>query len=140
MKKLWQCTDGTALLEMIIIAPVALSLMIGGIDFAMGFSTYATAAKSVRNAARYLGSLPPEVGCPIGFSNTAKNLAVTGQMTGGSPLIPGWSTSDITVDCTAGVVTVFAQFTYTSLILASFVPLSASYTLHTQHAERQVGA
>jgi TadE-like protein len=140
IRKLWNCTSGTALVEMTIITPLVLSLMIGGIDFAWGFSTYATGAKSVRNAARYLGSLPESTGCPGWAIDNAKNLAVTGQITGGTPLIPGWSTGDITVTCAGGIATVAGEFTYIPFIIASFLPIAASYRLHTQHEERQVGA
>ena len=49
---------------MTIVVPVAISLMAGGVDFGLAFTTQATGSKSVRDAARYLGSLPAQWAAP----------------------------------------------------------------------------
>ena len=40
-----RCTSGSALVEMTIVVPVAISLMAGGVDFGMAFATLATGSK-----------------------------------------------------------------------------------------------
>lgn len=137
--QLTRCTSGTALVEMTIILPVAISLMAGGVDFALALSTQTTADKSVRDAARYLGSLSATTGCPSWAIANAKNLAVTGQLSGGTAIISGWQTTQVSATCVGGVVTVAATVTYQSIILATFLPIAGTYTLSTQHEERQVG-
>ena len=54
LRRLAGCTSGAATLEAAIVLPVAISLMVGGVEFGNLFLTYGTAAKSVRDAARYL--------------------------------------------------------------------------------------
>src|SRR5262245_31701514 len=101
--QLARCTSGSALVESTLVVPVAISLMIGMVGFGEGFRTWATASKSVRDAARYLGNLSflavtdsggNWVGCPAWAVTDAKNLAVYGNITGsGSPLVPNWQTN-----------------------------------------------
>src|SRR5215468_10877208 len=102
-----RASSGSALVETAVILPIMISLMVGGVDFGMAFSAHATVGKSVRDAARYLGSLPPwptPVACNNWAQTNAKNLAVYGNLAGtGSPLIPGWSTGNVSIsftDCT----------------------------------------
>jgi Flp pilus assembly protein TadG len=142
--RLARCSSGSALVEMAIIVPVTIALMIGGVDFGWWVSTQATGSKSVRDAARYLGSLPAS-DCNAATAN-AKNLAVYGSFTAGTPLIPNWQPSDVTVTCplTQSSVTVFATFPYKSIIVTSamalyFPALPSTFTLSTQHVEPQVG-
>src|SRR5262245_8960648 len=90
--RLARCSSGSALVEMTIVVPVAISLMVGGVDFGLALSTQATAAKSVRDAARYLASL--RAGECDGQITSAKNLAVYGNLAGtGHPLVPNWNAS-----------------------------------------------
>src|SRR5262249_40414463 len=99
-----RCSSGSALVEATLFVPVTISLMVGVVDFGWGFQTWATANKSVRDAARYLGSLPVSVventtthvwvGLPGWATTNAENLAVYGNTAGsGSPLVPGWQKS-----------------------------------------------
>ena len=145
------CSSGSALVEMTIVVPVAISLMAGGVDFGLALSTQATGSKSVRDAARFLGSLRWAGGVPcswptvggVSAHDAAKHLAVYGQLTGGTALIGGWTTSDVTVGCDSTTdpvtVTVSATFPYNSIIVATFLPIASTYTLRTQHKEPQVG-
>jgi len=145
--RLARCSSGNAFVEMAIILPVAISLMAGGVDFGLWASTQATGSKSVRNAARYMGSLPTNIGCPGWAVQNAQYLAVYGQMNAGTPLIPTWQTSNVTVTCApftdaegnaVTTVTVRATFPYNSIMLATFLR-AGSLTLSTQHEELQVG-
>jgi hypothetical protein len=132
---------------MALIFPMALSLMVGGTDFGLALATEATGGKLVRDAARYLATLPAAAICGTGWGLTAaKNLAVYGNTGGtGSPLISGMSTSNITItpnpsDCSGTfTVTVTATYTYNSLILASFAPVAATFAMTSQHVEPQIG-
>jgi TadE-like protein len=151
--RLAHCSSGSAMVEMAIVTPVAISLLAGGVDFGMALSTQATGSKSVRGAARYLAN--SNVGCPLPSwaVQNAQNLAVFGKLSpgaGDSALIPGWQpldvrpTCDPTLGCTsapppAHPITVTATFPYSSLILATFLPIASTYTLRTQHQECQVG-
>jgi Flp pilus assembly protein TadG len=137
--QLARCSSGSALAEMTIILPVAIALMAGGVDFGWWVSTQATGSKSLRDAARYLGSLPAS-DCNAATAN-AQNLAVYGSFTAGTPLIPNWQPSNVTVTCPATLssVTVSATFPYTPLILVKFLPIASTYTLSAQHVEPQVG-
>ena len=147
--RLARCSSGTAMIEMTIVIPVAISLMAGGVDFGMALSTQATGSKSVRDAARYLANIRWASAGPCNWPTTpdavdqAKNLAVTGQLTGGTALIQGWQKSDVTVSCDSTTnpvtVTVSATFPYNSIIVATFLPIASTYTLRTQHEEPQVG-
>jgi TadE-like protein len=73
-----RCSSGNALVEMTIVVPVAISLMVGGVDFGLALTTQATASKSVRDAARYLGSLRASE-CTAQIAG-AQNLAVYGNL------------------------------------------------------------
>jgi len=140
--RLARCSSGSALVEMTIVVPVAISLMVGGVDFGLALSTQATAAKSVRDAARYLGSLRAS-DC-TGQIASAQNLAVYGNFAGtGNPLVPNWNPSggannNVNITCGATII-VSANIPYTSIMGATFLPIESTYTLRTQHEEPQVG-
>jgi len=127
---------------MTIIVPVAISLMAGGVDFGLALTTQATASKSVRDAARYLGSLRASE-CNDQISN-AQNIAVYGNLSGtGTALVPNWdanggANNNVNITCGSTIV-VSAKIPYDSIILVSFLPISGTLTLSTQHEEPQLG-
>lgn len=139
-------STGSALVEMTIVVPVAISMMAGVVDFGMAFATQATGGKSVRDAGRYLSTLPSSAACGWGVAN-AKNLAVYGNLAGtGSPLITGWATSNVTIttspaNCATQPYTIIVTATipYTSIMVASFLPISSTFTLTAQHEEPSLG-
>src|SRR5450759_1697302 len=145
--RLAHCSSGSALLEMTIVVPVAISLMAGSVDFGLALSAQTTLSKSVRDAARYMASLPtsrvdPVTGNPLAVYCSswaiakAKNLVVYGSFsTAGETLIPDWTTSGgtVSVNCSTPVTTVQAQFPYKSIILATFLPIASTFTLSAQH-------
>jgi len=140
--RLARCSSGNALVEMTIVVPVAISLMAGGMDFGMALATQATAGKSVRDAARYLGSLRASE-CN-GQIATAQNIAVYGNLSGtGNALVPNWdanggANNNVNITC-GSIIVVSAKIPYDSIILAKFLPISSSLTLSTQHEEPQLG-
>ena len=146
--RLPQCISGAASLEAAVMMPFVISLMVGSTDFGLAFAVSSTADKSVRDAARYLARVPSGAICGWGLTN-AKNLAVYGELTvsaGDQPLIPNWSTSDITLtlptDCTAlpspTVIRLDATVPFTGIMLGA-IGLSNAITMHAQHEERFIG-
>jgi hypothetical protein len=144
--RLARCSSGTASLEAVIIVPVAISLMAGGVEFGRIYTTASTADKSMRSAARYLARVPRDHICDWGLTN-AQNLAVYGNLSGtGSPLITGWTTANVTLqqpsDCNAlpdpVIIQLQASVPFTAVMLSA-VGLSNSFTFHVQHEERSIG-
>lgn len=150
-RKMRRDTRGSALVEFTLILPLAMGLMAGGTDIGMAFLSDATVGKSVRNAARYLGTLAPQqtVACSSWAIANAKNLAVYGKTNPGTndkPLIANWQTdgglsNQVTVDC-AGYpsISVSGVAPYTSLILHTIVPTTAAtFSLSATHVEISIG-
>jgi Flp pilus assembly protein TadG len=146
--RLARCSSGSALVETAIILPIMISLMVGGVDFGMAFSAHAAVGKSVRDAARYLGSLPPTAACSTWAIANAKKLAVFGKLNPGpddTALISGWQTdggtgNNVSVDCsTPSVVIVSAEAPYRTLMLGAVLPRIGTMTLSAQHEEQSIG-
>jgi hypothetical protein len=95
IKSLWDSCAGTAMVESALILPVFLTLVGGVYEFSFFLYQQQLATSGVRDAARYLAltadpnSLPRQI--------EARNLAVSGSVGGGSPRVPGWATSDISI-------------------------------------------
>ena len=126
--------------------PLAISLMVGGVEFGRILSAYSTADKSMRSATRYLSQVPANAVCGWGLTN-AQNLAVYGRIDGtGSPLIPGWTAGNVTlagIDCKAAlpnpaVLELRAAVPF-PLVMANYLGLSNPYTLNVSHQERHIG-
>lgn len=145
-------TSGTALVEATLAVPVIVSLMAGGVDFGIAMSTQATGSKAIRNATRYLSTVPASSVCTWGLTN-AKSLAVYGKFGGvdgvDTPLIAGWSMnggSGSNVKLGAGTdcanpttIQLQAKFPYSSIMLSAILPSVSTMTLSAQHEERQIG-
>jgi Flp pilus assembly protein TadG len=102
--------SGTAFVEMTIMAPLLISLALGVADFGRALVHHHILNKSMRDAGRFLARVP--VDCPSGASTgsvtngsdvtTAKNLALNGAPTGGSPKLGYWTNPasiTVQVDC-----------------------------------------
>jgi Flp pilus assembly protein TadG len=155
--RLARCSRGTAAIEGVIVLPVAISLMAGGVEFGRIYNTASTADKSMRSAARYLARIPCTTSaagicsastaiCGWGLTN-AQNLAVYGNIAGqGNALITGWTTAKVTLqqpsNCNAlpnpVIIQLKADVPFTAIVLSA-VGLSNSMTLHVQHEERWIG-
>jgi Flp pilus assembly protein TadG len=83
---------GAALVEFTLVAPLLIMLMCGLAEFANAMRQYHIMEKGVRDAGRYLARAGMS-GCSIDADATtaAQNLALTGQMSGGSVLLPTWT-------------------------------------------------
>ena len=158
LSRLARDSSGTALVEMSIILPLAIALMAGVVDFGFALSAQATAAKSVREAARYLASLPASSCASAWATANAKNLAVSGNLTGTPLLISSWNplgatpTGTITATCTNPtnsaacavptdqcIAIVSGTVPYQSIIIDSALPINSTFTLSVGHEEPQVG-
>jgi TadE-like protein len=166
LRRLWCCTSGSTIVEATIVIPMMISLMAGGVDFGIIMSTQATVDKSVRDATRYLATVPANAVCginPWGLNN-AKSLAVYGKLRGvdgvDTPLVSGWAMDggannnvelgqDTIADCAnilAGNcasgcrIQLQASVPYASIFLTFLFPNVTTWTLSTNHEERHIGA
>jgi TadE-like protein len=163
LQQLVRCISGAAALEAAMVLPVAIILMVGGVEFGQLFSVYGTAAKSVRDATRYLARVPQANICDKWVLNNAKNLAVYGTLdsTDAKPLIPGWAPEDVCTNSnpcastTGGMITLEsprcppANGSFITIELSAAVPytgtmfeaigLSNAWTINVKHQERSVG-
>jgi Flp pilus assembly protein TadG len=164
LRQLACCISGAAALEAALVLPVAIILMAGGVEFGQLFSVYGTAAKSMRDATRYLARVPQASICDTWALNNAKNLAVYGTLDSkdATPLIPGWTPEDVCTNlkpCTSmtdgGLLTLVspscpvATSSFITIELSAAVPytglmfgtigLSNAWTINVKHQERSIG-
>jgi hypothetical protein len=150
LKLILRADGGAALVEGALILPVFL-LLVGGV-YEFGFFLYQEqlVTSGVEDAARYLAlSADPT---SVVIQNDAKDLAVTGSISGGPPRVRGWSMSDVsvtvdTVDNSTGtysggsiiqVVTVSTSFLDPTLGFLNLLHLKPP-TISVSHQERVVG-
>lgn len=90
----------TSVLEMTVMLPFLIALVFGVIEFGRALQDYHTINKSMRNAARFLARVkvdcqdPPSTTCSFvdpGNVTLAKNLALTGYVSGGTPMVSYWT-------------------------------------------------
>jgi hypothetical protein len=144
-RKLASCTAGTATMEAVIVMPLAISLMVGGVEFGRAISAHSTVDKSMRSATRYLARVPEDGICTWGLDN-ARNIAVYGQIANtGTPLVPEYTTANITfVSPGCGplgdpaIVELSAAVPFT-LIMLNAAGFSNTRTLNVRHQERYIG-
>ena len=154
--RLWPDSEGATLVELTILMPVLITLALGVNEFGRALHHNHIVNKSVRDAARYLSRVP--VVCPGGAIDAAdvalaRNLALTGYPSGGSPLISYWTSPSsvaVSVSCydnSAGtfrgkaeipIVRVSASVAYADLGMLGVLGLS-SLTLSGAHEEVVVG-
>lgn len=102
-------TSGASLIEMTLVAPLLIALMCGLAEFGQALRQYHTMHKGVRDAARYLASVPANPACsgvpdptPYAWADAiadAKRLAVYGSTNGSTPIFKGWtSTATVQVE------------------------------------------
>ena len=143
-------SEGSALLEMTVVFPLVLSLMIGAVDFGMALSDDATLGKSVRDAGRYISSLPSALfsgGCPSWVQQNATNLVIYGKFpvdtTIDSPLLSGWASAlpdgsannNVIVSCSVTGITISARAPFNTLMLPALINSASTLTLSAQHTE-----
>lgn len=92
---------GVQLLELAIVLPILLLLFGAVAEFGRYFYEYTTVAKGARVGARYLAS--KAVNSTTNWQSNAKNIVVYGNINGtGSPILPGLTTGNVTVQYQGG--------------------------------------
>lgn len=143
---------GTAIVEAAIVLPVMILLLFGLIEIGRALMEHHTLTRSVRDAARYIARV--RLACPAtadpawsGVKSAAQNLALTGQRTGGTPLVPYWtlaafSVADPVCEDWSGrpvqVITVTASVAYQDLGFLTLLGLG-SFTLGASNQQPHVG-
>jgi len=92
---------GAASAEMVLVTPMLIILMFGAFEAGNFFWNEHIVVKAVRDAARYAGrqSFSAYSGCAVDSTveGQIKNLARTGQISGGTARVNGWVNGDVTV-------------------------------------------
>ena len=152
---------GTSIIEMTLLAPLLISLGLGVAEFGRALQHYQVINKAMRDAARFLARVPAT--CPSGGATgtvtnsadvtTAKNLALNGAPTGGTPRVSYWTdpaTITVQVDCfdnSAGayrgqpgipLITVTASVAYQDIGFLDALGLSAP-TFTVRHQQLHIG-
>lgn len=114
---------GVAAIEFLLVAPVLILVMLAVAELGWAFHQYQTMTRATRDGARYVASnaLLGSVGIIYLKSSVVEqtsNLVVYGNVSGaGEPLLPGWSSADITVTSPdAEHVRVAARYGYIPLV------------------------
>lgn len=98
LRRFGRDTAGAALIEFTVLAPLLIGLMCGVAEFGQALRQYHVMEKGVRDAARYLSRVPANPPCTgltdpnwATYVSQARNLAIYGVTTSGTPLFRGWS-------------------------------------------------
>jgi Flp pilus assembly protein TadG len=154
MNELRRDERGTSLIETALVLPFLLTLGLGIFEFGNLLYNYHLISTGVRDAARYLARFDN----PASKETEAKQLAVTGSITGGTPRVSWWSTSDVSVGYTSvansvdpvtgerpyrggntiTIVRVSTTVPYGGLGFLTFLGLG-SINLNLFHEEREIG-
>jgi len=93
LKRLLNDTRGSISVEAGLALPFLLLLGMGAVDYSNLLISHHKMQSSLTNAGNYLA----RAGVSGTQENNAKNLAVTGAISGGEAKLPGWTTSDISI-------------------------------------------
>ena len=102
--------SGSAAVEMALVTPILLTLIFGSFELGNYFLDNHVVAKAVRDGARYASRrLPLKSSCSstivdgsgetkVAVTKTeTQNITVYGEVTSGSPRLPGWTTATVNV-------------------------------------------
>lgn len=143
---------GSVIVEAAMILPVVMVLLCGLAETARATLHQHRLAESVREAARYLARVP--LACPAGGDSNwatarsnAQHLAATGRVSGGQPLVTGWTDASFTIadpvcETWSGravqLITVSANIPYQDLGLLRVLGLDA-VRLGASHQQLHIG-
>ena len=139
---------GAAGVEAALVAPVLLAVVMGAGDMGTMLLERHKMKAGLATGARYLAHAPN----PTTLETAAKNLAVTGQISGGTATVPTWATSQVTVSYrmisnssgqyiggpSIRVIRLASSRTYTGFGMLKMVGMS-SVPLSVAHEERWTG-
>src|SRR5438876_12286496 len=102
---MWSNRDGSAMVEMAAILPFLLILGCGVFEFGTFFYQYQMIETGVRDAARYMArvsdpsiSTTPCASAVLAAKEaSAKNVAVTGVVSGGTNRVSWWNAADVSI-------------------------------------------
>lgn len=122
--------SGAALLEAILVMPILLLILCLVFDFAQMYLDYGTADKSLRDAVRYLATVPKDYVCSWGKDNAIQMAtAYDASMTG----VSAYTVTLVSPDCSGAVstpteITLKGQMSYRGIL----VPFGSSGTMTLQ--------
>lgn len=107
LRALLQCQRGGSAAELALLLPLLTVLLFGGLELGYYFYNEHQVIKGVRDGARYASRLSfADLNCASGSPDTSGLSAVTpeiqevtstGEIANGTPRVPGWLPSDVTV-------------------------------------------
>ena len=143
---------GTAIVETAIVLPLIVLLLFGIVELGRALQHHHALTKSVRDAARYIARVP--LACPAGgdpnwaaVKAAAQTLAVTGRLSGGTPLVANWTPAHFTIAdpaCTnwsgreVQIITVSATVPYADLGFLDAIGLEP-FSLGARHEQVHIG-
>ncbi|HYH17747.1 MAG TPA: TadE family protein [Azospirillum sp.] len=143
---------GSVIVEAAMVLPMVMVLLCGLVEMGRALQHQHTLTESVREAARYLARVP--LACPAGGDpnwatarSNAQHLAATGRVSGGQPLVTGWTDASFTIadpvcETWSGravqLITVSANVPYGDLGLLQVLGLDA-VRLGASHQQVHIG-
>lgn len=99
---LWHHRGAAAAAELVLIMPLLVAILFGGFEAGAYFWTEHKVVKGVRDGARFAGRQPFASFSCSAMTDTAalaqvKNLTRTGQLSGGTAKVRGWTDGQVTV-------------------------------------------
>lgn len=89
---------GVALVEMAVVMPFVFILSLGIFEFGNVLYQHHLIATGIRDAGRWLARYPVEAGGPESGEAQAKQIALTGEIVGGTKRVSWWNVADITIN------------------------------------------
>lgn len=93
MRNFFHSSEGSVAIEAAFALPFLILIGLGAVDYSNMLLSHHKMQSGLTGAGNYLA----RTRAPQNFETQAKNLAVTGQMAGGTAILPGWSASDISI-------------------------------------------
>jgi len=146
LKPFGRSGSGATFVEAAVVLPLVIIVAAGAFDLARAFATISTAQRGLRDATRFLSTLPQQAVCGWGLAQ-ARNLAIYGNTTGtGTAAIAGWRPENIILaepeecepDETIHTIRLTTRVSYSALIWQA-VGLPSSMSFNLEHEERWLG-
>jgi len=159
-RSLWRDQQGSALIEGAAVVPLLIALVFGVFEFSWFFYQQHLVTIGLHDAADYLARSPDPCNAASrawkAEQQHAKNLAISGSLSGGAARVRGWAGQMVKTTCTkidnpvghnglsrfrgasVYVVTASTQFTYPSLGFLNLLHLR-SPVISASYSERAIG-
>lgn len=142
LTRLARCSAGGPLIEFALALPLALLLLVGGVELGRGMMQYLTVDKTMRDATRYLARVPEAALAGWGLDN-ARNLALTGTIDGsGGYLVSHWTSPQSVVLQQSSAPVLRIRLTASvpfQFALLPIIGLPKQMTFTVIHEERHIG-